>query len=153
MSQSPDGETEEFDILAGVLQGDTLAPYLFTIVLDYVMREATSKAENPGFTLKKQRSKRHPPIKVSDLDFADDIALTLNTLEEAQNQLFEVEIAAGNAGLHLNAKKTEMITYNQPITIAEIKSLSNEKIKNVEDFKYLGSWIDNTQKDIKVRIA
>ena len=62
-----------------------------------------------------------------------------------------MEIAAGNVGLHLNAKKTEMITYNQPI--AEIKSLSNEKIKNVEDFKYLGSWIDNTQKDIKVRIA
>ena len=115
------------------------------------MREATSKAENPGFTLKKRRSKRHPPIKVSDLDFADDIALTLNTLEEAQNLLFEVEIAAGNVGLHLNAKKTEIITYNQPIT--EIKSVSNEKIKNVEDFKYLGSWIDNTQKDIKVRIA
>ena len=149
--QSPDGEKEEFDILAGVLQGDTFAPYLFTIVLDYVMREATSKAENPGFTLKKRRSKRHPPIEVSDLDFADDIALTLNTLEEAQNLLFEVEIAAGNVGLHLNAKKTEIITYNQPIT--EIKSVSNEKIKNVEDFKYLGSWIDNTQKDIKVRIA
>ena len=62
-----------------------------------------------------------------------------------------MEIAAGNVGLHLNAKKTEMITYNQPI--AEIKSLSNEKIKNVEDFKYLGSWIDNTQKYIKFRIA
>jgi len=38
---SPDGETDEFDILVGVLQGDTLVPYLFTIVLDYVMREAT----------------------------------------------------------------------------------------------------------------
>ena len=30
---SPDGETQEFHILAGVLQGDTLAPYLFIIVL------------------------------------------------------------------------------------------------------------------------
>lgn len=29
-----------FEILAGVLQGDTLAPYLFIIVLDYVMRMA-----------------------------------------------------------------------------------------------------------------
>jgi len=35
------GKTDKFDILADVLQGDTLAPYLFTIVLDYVMREAT----------------------------------------------------------------------------------------------------------------
>ena len=32
---SPDGETDYFDIVAGVLQGDTLAPYLFIICLDY----------------------------------------------------------------------------------------------------------------------
>ena len=34
--RSPDGDTEYFDIVAGVLQGDTLAPYLFIICLDYV---------------------------------------------------------------------------------------------------------------------
>ena len=28
---TPDGETEQFDITAGVLQGDTLAPFLFII--------------------------------------------------------------------------------------------------------------------------
>ena len=28
--------TDYFDIVAGVLQGDTLAPYLFIICLDYV---------------------------------------------------------------------------------------------------------------------
>ena len=33
--RSPDGDTEYFDIVAGVLQGDTLAPYLFIICLDY----------------------------------------------------------------------------------------------------------------------
>ena len=31
---SPDGDTEVFDIHAGVLQGDTLAPFLFIVVLD-----------------------------------------------------------------------------------------------------------------------
>ena len=36
---TPDGETEFFQIIAGVLQEDTLAPYLFAIVLDYVMRK------------------------------------------------------------------------------------------------------------------
>ena len=34
---SPDRETEFFEILAGVLQGDTLAPYIFTIMIDYAM--------------------------------------------------------------------------------------------------------------------
>ena len=38
---TPDGDTEFFEILAGVLQGDTLAPFLFIIALDYALREAT----------------------------------------------------------------------------------------------------------------
>ena len=40
MVRSPDGNTEFFDIIAGVLQGDTLAPYIFIICLDYVLRRA-----------------------------------------------------------------------------------------------------------------
>ena len=38
---SPDGDTDYFNIVAGVLQGDTLAPYLFIICLDYVLRTST----------------------------------------------------------------------------------------------------------------
>ena len=34
---SPDRDTDFFDIVAGVLQGDTLALYLFIICLDYVL--------------------------------------------------------------------------------------------------------------------
>ena len=33
--RSPDGDTDYFDIVEGVLQGDTLAPYLFIICIDY----------------------------------------------------------------------------------------------------------------------
>ena len=40
---SPDGDTEYFDIVAGVLQGDTLAPYLFIICLDHVLRISIDK--------------------------------------------------------------------------------------------------------------
>ena len=43
---TPDGETELFEILAGVLQGDTLAPYLFAIVIDYCMRQAIGDDAN-----------------------------------------------------------------------------------------------------------
>ena len=55
---SPDGDTEFFDTLAGVLQGDALAPYLFAIVINYTMRQAVGDQElNLGFKLDKRRSR------------------------------------------------------------------------------------------------
>ena len=55
---SPDGDTEYFDIVAGVLQGDTLAPYLFIICLDYVLRASIDKISYllPKTLLQKNRS-------------------------------------------------------------------------------------------------
>ena len=41
-----DGNTNFLPIVAGVLQGDTLAPYLFIFILDYVMRIAMAKDDN-----------------------------------------------------------------------------------------------------------
>ena len=36
--RSPGGDADYFDIVAGVLQGDSLAPCLFIIYLNYVLR-------------------------------------------------------------------------------------------------------------------
>ena len=41
-----DGITEILDILAGVLQRDTLAPYLFIIVIDYIMTVTIDDDDN-----------------------------------------------------------------------------------------------------------
>ena len=70
--RSPDGDTEYFDIVAGVLQGDTLAPYLFIICLDYVLRASIDKIRENGFELTKKRSKRYPAKTITDADYADD---------------------------------------------------------------------------------
>ena len=81
---SPDGETEMFDITTGVLQGDTLAPFLFIIVLHYAMRKAMAgKEEELGFTITPRRSRRHPKDVLADLDFADDIALLSDEIAQA----------------------------------------------------------------------
>ena len=53
-----DGETEVFEILAGFLQRHTLAPYIFTIMLDYAMRQAIGNdAQEIGFKLKEKKQK------------------------------------------------------------------------------------------------
>ena len=48
---SPDGDTDYFDIVAGVQQRDTLAPYLFIICLDYVLRTSIDLMKENGLTL------------------------------------------------------------------------------------------------------
>lgn len=35
---TPDGQSDPFDITAGVLQGDTMSPFLFGKVVDFIMR-------------------------------------------------------------------------------------------------------------------
>ena len=49
---SPDGDTEYFDIKAGVSQGDTLAAYLFAIIPDFVLCQTYKDREKElDFTL------------------------------------------------------------------------------------------------------
>ena len=71
--RSPDGDTDYFDIVAGVLQGDILAPYLFIICLGYVLRTSIDLMKYNGFKLAKER--RHPAETIKNADYADDIAL------------------------------------------------------------------------------
>ena len=46
--RSPDGDPD-FNILAGVLLGDTLVPYLFIICLNYVFRMSIDLMKENGF--------------------------------------------------------------------------------------------------------
>ena len=83
--RSPDGDTEYFDIVAGVLQGDTLAPYLFIICLDYVFRTSIDKIRENGFELTKKSSRRYTAKTITDADYADDIAILANTPTKPKN--------------------------------------------------------------------
>ena len=71
--RSPYGDTEYFTIVAEVLQGDTLAPYLFIIFLDYMLRTSIDKIRENGFKLTKKRSRRYPAKTITDADYVDDI--------------------------------------------------------------------------------
>ena len=55
-----DGETDYFVIVASVLQGDTLAPYLFIICEDYMLKTFIDMMKENGLKLVKKRSKRYP---------------------------------------------------------------------------------------------
>ena len=67
-----------FDIVAGVLQRDTLAPFFFLICLDYVLRTSIDKIKENCFKLTKERSRRYPANTITDADYTNDIALLEN---------------------------------------------------------------------------
>ena len=54
--RSPDGDTEYFDIVARVLQGDTLAPDLFIICVDYVLRTSIDKINENGLSWQRKEA-------------------------------------------------------------------------------------------------
>ena len=61
-----DGETDSFHILAGVLQGNTFAPFFFATLLDYAMRKALNgREEELDFKVERRKS-RYSPIVVTD---------------------------------------------------------------------------------------
>ena len=148
--RTPDGDTEYFDIVAGVLQGDTLAPYLFIICLDYVLRTSIDKIRENGFELTKKRSKRYPAKTITDADYADDLALLANTPNQAETLLHSLERAAAGIGLHVNAHKTEYMCYNQT---GNITTLDGASLRLVDKFTYLGSSVSSTENDIDTRLT
>ena len=91
---SSDGNTDYFDIVAGLLHGNTVVPYLFIICLDYVLRPSIDKIKENGFKLTKERSRSYPAKTMTDADYADDIAVLANTPAPAETLQHSLEGAA-----------------------------------------------------------
>ena len=105
--RSPDWATDLFVVIAGILQWDTLAPYLCLICQEYELRTSIDLMKENGFTLKKDRSRRYPLQSIMDADYEDDIALLANTPTKAESQQHCPEQAPGCIGLHVNADEME----------------------------------------------
>ena len=74
-----------------------------------------------------------------------------NTLEHAQLLLLRLEIAAETVGLQVNFKITEYMLFNQEE--GDLVTLDGNKLKEVDNFKYLGAWIQSREKDMNVRLG
>ena len=148
--RSPDRDTEYFGIVVGVLQGDTLVPYLFIICLDNVLRTSIDKIKENGFELTKKSSRRHPAKTITDADYADDIAILANTPDQAETLLHSLERAAAGIGPHVNAPKTDYMCFNQT---GDISTLGGSSLKLVDKFTNLGSSVSSTEKDIDTRLT
>ncbi len=133
-----------FEVTTGVRQGCILSPILFLITIDWVLRQANQNTRGIRWT---QDGELH------DLDFADDLALLAEILEQLQIKTDNLAYYAEQTGLQINVNKTKTMYIaadnDDHITI------ENEPVENVNKFTYLGSLIDpvkGASSDIKARI-
>ena len=124
------------------IQGDTLAPYLFIIFVDYILRTSIDLIKENGFTLKKGKKQTIPHT-----NNADDIELLENIPTQPESLLHNQEQAAGGIGLHINADKMEYTCFNQK---GDISTLNVGSLKIVDKFTYLGSSVSSAENDINM---
>ena len=91
-----------------------------------------------------------PAKTITEVDYADDIAILANTPDQAETLLHSLERVAAGIGLYVNAHKTEYMCYNQT---GDISTLDRTPLKLVDKFTYLGSSVASTKKDIDTRLT
>ena len=138
--------TEPFTVLSGVRQGCLLSPFLFLLVMDWIMKETTKdQARGIQWTLSKH---------LEDIDFADDVALLSQRHNNMTQKLESIRETAAMIGLKVNTQKTKSLRVNQGNNAHF--NIGGHEIQDVEKFTYLGSIVSSeggTDQDIVARIG
>ena len=125
--------------------------YSSTIYVYNLPRQRNSNFSNKRkwFSLIKTRSRRYLAETMTDTNYADDLALFVNTPAQAESRLHNLEQAAGGIGFYVNANKTELICFKQ----VAISTLSGWSLKLVNKFTHLGSNISSTKSDVNIHLV
>jgi hypothetical protein len=135
------------------LQGDTLAPFLFVLVLDWVLRTAFPSAED-GFLLVRRVGRRQPERRLSVLGYADDLALLSSTVEGAQRQLDRLVEVAASVGLVVNTRKTVVLCVPDDIKAVILCRGADGQVAELprsQQFVYLGGLVPDVREDLRRR--
>ncbi|XP_044166901.1 uncharacterized protein LOC122950945 [Acropora millepora] len=126
---------------------------IFAILTAYGITPKVVAALKLWFEVQPRKSSRHPAIHVTDLDFADDdLAIVTEDVQHGQEILRALEDAAAEVGLIINCKKTKVLACGK-IPPFSITLRDDSPIEHVSGFKYHGSWIRTSDKDISIRKA
>ena len=110
--------------------------------------------EDLGLHLEKRKSRRVSPEVITDFDFADDIALLSEEIQQAQELLSRVEMSVGKVGLRMNASKTKCMCHSIKMEISTYKQMAVPSLRMSPTLNILGPCPDeSSEKDVKVRKA
>ena len=120
-----------FSSTSGVLQGDSVSPFLFSMFLNDLEYEL-SKSEQVGIRFK--------DMMINLLLFADDMVLFSHSKKGLQNGLNGLEKYCDDWGLTVNVEKTKCIVFKKGGKLGKLDQWSYKKnpLETVKHFKYLG---------------
>ena len=101
------GTTDWLQIGKGVPQGCILSPYLFSLYVEYIMRNAGLEEVQVGSKIARRN--------INNLRYADDTTLMAESEEELKSLLMRMKQESEEVGLKLRIQKTK-ITASGPIT-------------------------------------
>ena len=149
--RTADGDSDWFEFMRGVKQGCCMSPFLFIVLLDFVMRHAIDPIL--GVQVARRTSSRHPAVHVTDLSFADDVTLMSTSISNLQEQFDQLVCWGRPFGLEPSVSKTELLAVGQHEVSPVLFIDGCTPIVASADFKLLGSWIMNSFKDFTCRRA
>ena len=141
------GVSRNISIEKGVKQGDMLSAILFCIALAYVIRQTEEQCSNSGYSIGGQI--------ISNLAYADDIALTGRDVGDLQNFVTALAANSKQIGLEICLKKTKCMTTAKDQPRLNI-SIYGKPIEQVSEFVYLGhklSCMNNSEVAVRHRIG
>ena len=98
-----------------------------------------------GLTIHPRQSLGVPAEKVTDLDFADNLSLLPNTIQDAQNSLHDLEVAAEQVRLFMNASKTKFMTIIIDPEKTSIQKNNRNPQEHFHDNKCRGFYIADSR--------
>jgi Reverse transcriptase (RNA-dependent DNA polymerase)/Domain of unknown function (DUF6451) len=142
-----DGEiTDWFETIVGVLQGCVLSPLLFNIFLEMIIAIALDGTD-VGAVINGEL--------ISDLRFADDIALLSEKEDGLQLLVNKVAESSSKMGMRINVAKTEIQALGKDENKFKIH-VYGQQLQQVDNFVYLGGSISSrngSEGDISRRVG
>ena len=155
--------SDEFAITSGVHQGCVLAPTLFNLYFDVTICMTLENYQPKVRGVKVAyldgakwvgNRRKHEAI-ISDLEYADDMALVAESWDDLKAMLDDVSIRCRDLGLTISCSKTKTLAvlpsdlYPKPVPINLFPD--DEPVEVVSNFQYLGSIVqDNCGTAIEV---
>jgi exonuclease III len=154
--KGPDGLPIDgsYELLTGVMQGDTLAPYIFIIVLDCLLDEMThlqpfwlgGAEARSAYSASRLRNRGQTPT-VNEFGYADDLLFPCANFEDMAPLLAELQQKAKSVGLDINLKKgkTEylIVNHDDDAEFPELRATDSDGnsvvVNRTYDYVYLGT--------------